>query len=98
MRDAIHDRKHTTFVTKQTKVAALGYLLIYIAMAIEYASPKSSQVKSSHVCMISTPIVMISVLYGVNCAVKGHCNTFAWMVAYFFLVTGMLALIFIFSK
>lgn len=87
----------STFIVDQTKLAALGYLLIYTAMTWTYFA-RSHVHKCSHVCMVSTPIVMLAVLYGINCAVKGHCNTFAWLVSYFFLVTGTLAIIYVFSR
>lgn len=90
-------------IQKQTKIAALGYAFVYIAMLVAYSFPNYVRgdtpiSRSAHVCVYASPVLMLAVLYGINCTVTGSCNTFAWIISYFFLVMGVLTLISVFSK
>lgn len=95
-------RNGKRFVQTQTAATGIGYALIYLAMVCAYSNRKPcvapGVVNSMVVSLMATPFVMLSVLVGVDCAVKGNCNLFAWIVAYFFLVMGTLTLMIVFSK
>jgi hypothetical protein len=86
------------FVEPQTKIAAAGYALIYLAMVVAAGQTSSSAPGTPRMCMMTSPVLMVFVLFGINCIVRGNCNTFAWIISYFFLVMGMLATIVAFNS
>ena len=76
-------------VTRQTKIAAIGYALMYGSMLL--AASSSVHVSSGHVMfMIIQPIVAVAVLTGVNSVTSHGSDLIAWLAAYMFLSLGLL--------
>lgn len=91
--EAQYEAPSKPLLKPHTKMAAIGYLFVYLATLVAvYTFPPD--VGASRMCVFLNPVVMLAALYGIECSVTARGNNlFAWLVAYFFLVMGALMLI-----
>ena len=85
-------------IAPQTKLAAIGYFLIFASSLIVYSLVKDGA-KNKFVLNIASLLISIPIaLYGINCSVVGKCETYAWIYGYLLFSYGILAaLMLIFS-
>lgn len=75
-------------IAPQTKLYFVGYILLFISMLLTIIYKKLFSTVSYSVVFINLVVFVIS-LYVINCTVIGHCNLYAWIVAYVFIVFGL---------
>jgi hypothetical protein len=83
-------------VSRETQLAALGYAILYASMWCTVSCTRhgpGSAVRLGRMFLVVQPCIILAVLYGINCASTGNPNVFAWMVAYFFMVLGLLLIV-----
>lgn len=83
-------------LTKQAKVALVGYGVMLLAMIVTAVMTKPAA--SSIAPILYFAATGIAGVYGVNCAVIGECNIYAWVQAYVAIIVGMFAVFALFKS
>jgi hypothetical protein len=87
----INDIKHTT-VVPQTKVAALGYFFLFASAVVILTTIKDNKYRIAFIMNLAVLAISIPIaLYGINCAVVGKCELYAWIYGYLLFSYGLLA-------
>jgi hypothetical protein len=75
-------------VVPQTKIAFIGYILLFVAMVVVAVNKPDT-----FVAFLPNMVVFLVVaalgLYVINCTVVGKCNLYAWIVSYIVVVLGI---------
>lgn len=80
-------------LTKQTKLAAVGYIMLVVAYALALSSSTVKLPPSASANLVALVISIPIVLYGLNCAVVGKCEKYAWIYGYIIFSWGFLFLL-----
>jgi hypothetical protein len=81
-----------TKIVSQTKVAFIGYMLLFVAQVV-YIIQKPEAIKMFVPNLLGFAVVAILGLYVINCSVLGSCNMYAWIMGYLIAVLGVVVVI-----
>jgi len=82
-------------IAPQTKILLIGYVLLLIAMIAQVGNGFAPL---NVINIIVFLIIATLGLYVLNCTVYGKCNTFAWIMSYFVVGLGILAILLFTSR
>lgn len=81
------EKKGALVIVPQTRVLFIAYVLLGVAIAITALSTPVPLAGSWFQILYFIAAAILS-LYVVNCTVLGNCKTFAWIMAYVYLVVA----------
>lgn len=95
------EEKKPFVIVPQTRVLFIAYVLLGVAMLmLSIASPVALGWQWFLIVYYAAAALLS--LYVINCTVVGNCKTFAWIMAYVYLVIafsmGLLAIIALYKK
>lgn len=77
-------------ITPQAKIAAIGYILVWIAMIITLTVSPYVKDLTSWLRILFHIIISIISVYALNCAIVGSCHMYAWIVGYIMVIMGIM--------
>lgn len=92
------DSENRLLLAPQTKITALGYLIILTLMVVTLLSSKDlkmQQMQGFAVNIVVFVIMSAITVYTVNCIVIGKCGTYAWIVSYIILANALTVLLYL---
>lgn len=78
-------------IVPQTKLAFIGYVLLLIVMLMRLVQgPMDVSFIAAGIVWLIMAVVS---LYGINCAVLGRCNLYAWICAFILVIFGFMGVL-----
>lgn len=74
----------------QTKIAGIGYMFLLSAYIILLSGMQAPARNKLMVNFVALALAIPIALYGLNCAIVGNCQTYAWLYSYVIISWGML--------
>lgn len=77
-------------VTPPAKIAAIGYILVWIAMIVTLTMSPYVKDITSWLRIFFYIIISIISIYALNCTIVGSCHLYAWIVGYIMVIMGIM--------
>ena len=89
------EKKQGYVIVPQTRMAFLGYMLIFTSMIVMMIIHKDKPgFTAAFVPSFIMNLIVVTIsLYVLNCTVTGSCNMYAWIVAYILIAFGIMGAI-----
>lgn len=82
-----------TVITPQAKIAAIGYILVWIAMIVTLSISPFVKDVTSWVRVLFYIVISVISVYALNCTIVGSCHLYAWIVGYVMVIMGILVIL-----
>jgi hypothetical protein len=80
-------------ITPQAKIAAIGYILVWIAMIVTLLISPFVKDVTSWVRVLFYIVISVISVYALNCTIVGSCHLYAWIVGYVMVIMGILVIL-----